>query len=280
MKQSSRNSEMWQMAANLPEEKRPLNEWVVLVWAITSQLVIAPAHVASTSAHRARADLETATRSLAPKSLPEGQQSRIIPDVVNIKFPRFTREVQGKVDSGANMSSIHADNWKVIPGTKRVEFTSKILSENKIMMNLEDQVLVATSEGQEVRPVVSLEVNVNGHLLKNAKFNLNNRSNMKYPILIGQNILEEGKFLIDPNKIKDSIPTESVDNELIDWDALQKRFKNVRVENEITILENKLDTKEIEQIYETLLRSNVSLQDIMRYLKTNAYNTLEETTNY
>lgn len=278
MKQTAKNSELWQMAANLPEEKRPLNEWIVLIWAITPQLIIAPAHVASTTIHRAKADLETATRSLAPKPLPEGTNSRIIPDIVNIKFPRFTREVQGKVDSGANMSSIHAENWKVIPGTKRVEFISPILSNNRVMMDLDDQVLVATSEGQEVRPVVSFEVGVNGHILKNAKFNLNNRSQMKYPVLIGQNILEEGNFLIDPNKIKDKIPTESQDIS-IDWEILQELFKDIKVDSEINIHENK-NSREIEEAYETLLRSNVSLQDIMRHLKTKVYNTLEETIDY
>ena len=57
--------------------------------------------------------------------------------------------------------------------------------------------LVKSVHGNSVRPVIEAAVTLAGKQVK-AEFSLANRSHMKYPVLIGQNILKEG-FLIDPS---------------------------------------------------------------------------------
>jgi len=37
-------------------------------------------------------------------------------------------------------------------------------------------------------------------LVLNAEFSLADRGHMTYPLLVGQNILRKGNFLIDPNR--------------------------------------------------------------------------------
>lgn len=58
---------------------------------------------------------------------------------------------------------------------------------------------VRSASGKSVRPVVRASVNVAGKLIA-TEFNIAKREHMKYKVLIGQNVLSKGKFLIDPLK--------------------------------------------------------------------------------
>ncbi|MBU1854672.1 MAG: RimK/LysX family protein, partial [Nanoarchaeota archaeon] len=58
--------------------------------------------------------------------------------------------------------------------------------------------VVRSTHGTRLRPVIETDIEISGHKIKE-KFTLADRSHMKYPILVGQNILKKG-FLIDPSK--------------------------------------------------------------------------------
>lgn len=49
------------------------------------------------------------------------------------------------------------------------------------------------------RQLIRAKVKINGELMEE-EFTLADRSHMTYPLLIGQNILKKGNFLIDPHK--------------------------------------------------------------------------------
>lgn len=55
---------------------------------------------------------------------------------------------------------------------------------------------VKNANGNKLRPIVEVEILIAGKKIK-SEFTLADRSHMKYPILIGQNILTKG-FIIDP----------------------------------------------------------------------------------
>ena len=55
---------------------------------------------------------------------------------------------------------------------------------------------VKNAHGHKLRPIIEAEVMIAGKKVK-GEFTLSDRSNMKYPILIGQDILTKG-FIIDP----------------------------------------------------------------------------------
>ena len=207
-----KQSEEWKTIV----EERTMQEWIILIWALDGTLSVRPARAVTNTAARAKTDLQ-----FADKNLREGN-SNIVADTVQIKFTQFNKQVPGKVDTGANLSSLHCDEWKVDSGKNIVEFRCSLLSENTIRTELLDQAVIKTSEGSEYRPVIALSVVINGKDLQNCKFNLNDRSHMQDKILVGQNILEQGKFLVDPNKQANSF-------EDVDWDALQELYKDVEV---------------------------------------------------
>lgn len=87
-----------------------------------------------------------------------------------------------RIDTGATSSSIDnklANELGLVPITK-----SKI---------------VKSAYGVKRRPVVKAKVKMDGFTIEE-EFTLADRSHMTYKLLIGQNILKKGDFLIDPNK--------------------------------------------------------------------------------
>lgn len=65
---------------------------------------------------------------------------------------------------------------------------------------------------------------------------------MNHQLLVGQNILEKGKFLIDPS-IQEG-------EEVIDWDMLEEEFKDV----ELPLEEDIIDISDEQLIQELNLR--------------------------
>ncbi|MBT4110720.1 hypothetical protein HOE37_02590 [Candidatus Woesearchaeota archaeon] len=59
--------------------------------------------------------------------------------------------------------------------------------------------IVKSASGVKRRPIIIVKVRVGKKEIE-AEFTLADRAHMTYPVLIGQNILQEGNFLIDPNK--------------------------------------------------------------------------------
>jgi hypothetical protein len=79
-------------------------------------------------------------------------------------------------------------------------------------------------------------------------FNLNDRGTMAYPMLVGQNILEAGGFMIDPT-INDPDDPDGIDEDFeIDWESLQEELKDDDVSDFITESKNDLVEKVINLI--------------------------------
>ena len=91
------------------------------------------------------------------------------------------RGVMARIDTGAEHSSIDKE----------------LASELKLGPVLRT-ILIKSASGKTNRPVVETKIRIKGKLI-NSKFNIANRTHMKYKLLIGQNILKQG-FLIDPSR--------------------------------------------------------------------------------
>jgi len=59
--------------------------------------------------------------------------------------------------------------------------------------------IVKSASGVGKRPIVQAKIKINEMEIED-EFTLADRSHMTFPMLIGQNILTKGKFLIDPLK--------------------------------------------------------------------------------
>lgn len=125
---------------------------------------------------------------------------RTIGNEVEVTFVSLgNRSLMGKVDTGATTSSLHATNIRV--SGDRVAFICPDISNNSITMELHGAQEVHSADGGgQKRPMVKFDVVINGQNMRGVVFNLNDRSNMDDPVLIGQNILQAGNFIIDVNQ--------------------------------------------------------------------------------
>lgn len=192
-----------------------------------------------------------------PKPAAIGEpSSHTLGNTATVKFLSFgDKEVKGKVDTGATTSSLDAHDIKA--DGNRVSFVSPALSDNVITLDLvgSQDVRSADTDG-ESRPIVKLSVEINGVPVENAMFNLNDRSGMDSPILIGQNILQAGDFTVDVNKSKENVEPDTTD----------LKPDDMRVES----------AEELHEAIRVIARSNITVAELLQYIQTEAVNRIKD----
>ncbi len=109
-----------------------------------------------------------------------------------------------RVDTGAKTSSIHAENIELDlsgdPRGKPISFdlVTKEGMSSKIKTRVSSVIKVRTSEMAEHRYVVPLLIKWNGSI-KSVLVTLNDRTKMKYRLLLGRNWLH-GDYIVDVDK--------------------------------------------------------------------------------
>lgn len=93
-----------------------------------------------------------------------------------------SRKLLAKVDTGATGSSID----------------SKLAQELGLTL-IEKTKVVKSASGVGKRSMARGKIKLNHHFL-DAEFTLVDRSHLSCPVLVGQNLLKQGCFLIDPHK--------------------------------------------------------------------------------
>jgi hypothetical protein len=182
-----------------------------------------------------------------------GDTGSVLGNTVKVEFASFgNRSTEGKVDTGATTSSLHADKITINRERQTVTFHSEALSDNLVTLPMHGvQEVHSADHGGDHRPIIQLDVTIDGTPIKSATFNLNDRSNMDTKILIGQNILKAGNFKIDPNRDEPRTPEAA------------QHAPGLR--NEAAIL----------QALEVLAENNLTLKDLLVYLQTAAVNRIE-----
>ncbi|MGZ8924415.1 MAG: putative ATP-dependent zinc protease [Nitrososphaeraceae archaeon] len=171
---------------------------------------------------------------------------KVIGNSVDVNFVSLGVVVNGKVDTGATTSSLHADQIK--QHGNKVSFSCSEISNKIITMELSGtQEVVSADAGGNHRPVIEMDVEINGVLIKGASFNLNDRSEMDSPVLIGQNVLKAGHFIIDVNK--DNQTESNPDNAGSNPDNAEASAK-------------------VLEAVQVLIENNVTISQLLRYMQT------------
>lgn len=257
-----------------------MDEWLALIWLAKGNTVV-PVEARPTTQARMGFKLggdpgpkpESAKYEEDKNKIREAAEPNTIGDTVRIKITNLpaSRELKGKVDTGATISSLHAEKWNIDGDS--IKFMCPELSPNVIKVPLVDQQAVKSADGgTEYRPVIELNIKINDKTLQGIQFNLNDRGQMEFPILVGQNILEKGKFLIDPSinedvEVEPDLLEESEDD--IDWDTLYENLGPIELPEEV-------NSDEIEAVYEAMRKSNVNFGDLIRHMRTDITESLDD----
>jgi len=205
-----------------------LNHWILFLWGFTPKNRMVPYDVRSMNVARGNIPIKE-------DQVGNGNDN-FIGSTVEIKITNIpgSSPMKGKVDTGADICSLHADGWKVMNDS--VQFSCPELSNNVITASLVDTQSVRTSDGRtEYRPVIELNVKINGKLLNNVLFNLNDRGKMEFPILVGRNALSSGNFKIDPSM------DEGLDVD-INWDLIHETTKSTSVAEDEYLIDDIINT--------------------------------------
>ncbi len=251
----------------------PLDYRLALVWGFDNNMYMVPIIAKFFSKSRMGALAASGGRRREGQEIPmwkEGAEDdgRVIGDNLDVTLLRFNgnQPITGKVDTGATLCSLHATNIQIndVDGQQVCQFVHG--DKRYQMAHTNTQAVKTADGGVENRPVVNFDVKANGNVYRDVAFNLNDRSGMPEPILLGQNFLEKGKFLIDPS--------QKTESEELDWVELEKLLGAI----ELPALEESVDnSKETETVVKTLLDNpNVSLADVIKHIKGQAYTTLDK----
>ena len=123
---------------------------------------------------------------------PTGEKTSITTSVVSVEILGFSDPIEGKIDTGAAQSSLHAEEIEV--DGDRVTF---VLNDRRYRTSVKSSQEVSSADGgAQSRPVVTLTLTISGKTI-DVDVNLNDRSEMPQQLLIGQDVIKGADLVID-----------------------------------------------------------------------------------
>ncbi len=126
-----------------------------------------------------------------------GDELLVLGAVEEVKVFPWGFTFLARVDTGAAKSSMAAVDLKVKGEKAEFRFPDPAPAE-KVELPILGWVGVRTNLGKEKRPLVLMEICVGGRRFKTT-VNLDDRSGLKYPMLLGRETLR-GRFLVDAGR--------------------------------------------------------------------------------
>lgn len=136
---------------------------------------------------------------IKPIVIPPQYLKPIIGRVEWVEFPNWKLKLRARIDTGAKSCSIHAVNIERLTenGEEFVVFETFVDEKPvKLKSRFVKEAKVSSISGVSEKRIMIREVMKMGKIKEEVIINLNDRTNLNYPILIGRNYLM-GKFLVD-----------------------------------------------------------------------------------
>lgn len=134
------------------------------------------------------------------------QQTQTVGWVENAKIPGVGKEVKAKLDTGAKTTSINAeilekpDKETESGGTIKFRFLDGEGNREVFERPIVRWVEIKSREGSNIRrPVVRMKFCLAGRWIEE-EVNLADRDDFNYPVLIGRNMLKQGKLAVDSSR--------------------------------------------------------------------------------
>lgn len=134
------------------------------------------------------------------------QDNQTVGWVEKAKIPGVEKEIKVKLDTGATTTSINAEILEQPEaqsesgGNIRFRFLDGEGNKEIFERPIVRWVQIKSREGANIRrPVVRMKLCVAGRWIEE-EVNLADRDDFNYPILIGRNMLKEGKFVVDSSQ--------------------------------------------------------------------------------
>jgi len=122
----------------------------------------------------------------------EGNKTSITSSVVSVEILGFSDALEGKIDTGAAQSSLHATEIEV--EGDRVTF---VLNDRRYRTTIKSSQNVSSADGgSQSRPVIAVSLTIAGKSV-DVDINLNDRSGMPQQLLIGQDVIKAADLVID-----------------------------------------------------------------------------------
>ena len=145
------------------------------------------------------------------------QQIQTVGWVEKARIPGIEKEIKVKLDTGAKTTSINAeilekpDENSESGGMIKFQFTNGEGTKEVFERPIVRWVRIKSREGADIRrPVVRMKLCVAGRWIEE-EVNLADRDDFNYPVLIGRNMLKQGKLAVDASQTftaDPSCPTE------------------------------------------------------------------------
>lgn len=251
-----------QNKADDPDDVIRPQKLLVMLWGVTRNLQVVPAAVRFiTQGRKTQAGIRG-----VKEGVDLGYEEEIVIHSIGNGQP-----IPCKIDTGADMCSLHAEEIQVNGDTVTFVFNGR---RYRMPMAGSQTVKQADSQ-QETRPTVRFDITLAGETVNGVEVNLNDRSGMSSPMLVGRNLLAKADFSINTLNTDDGMD-ESFTPE--DWDSIATLFEDVEVP-ELAVKDD-VDDKEIVQVIEALLSSDYTLRDVVRHIKRDSMKLVNEDIQY
>ncbi len=134
----------------------------------------------------------------------QGEERVVVGEVEDVILLPWGVKLPARIDTGASLSSLDARDLRVRGGFAEFKLSKKY-GGMQLRLPIVDWLTIRSSEASEKRPIVEVELCI-GSKRVHTRVNLNDRSTVRYPLLIGRNALKEN-FLVDCTQERCSPPS-------------------------------------------------------------------------